>query len=65
MTLDQLETKCDELGYRLIGRDPYHSDMWHLAIWADESCSVTVGHFRTLATLDDYVSNHESPYQYN
>ena len=44
---EQASEMLASMGYRLIGRDPYHGNRWHVARWISNS-SITVGWADTL-----------------
>ena len=55
--------ELDKMGYRLLGRDPYNDNRWHVARWLGKprsgSGSVTVGHAPTLAGAIELAKTHE------
>ena len=54
--------ELDRLGYRLLDRDPYASDRWHVAQWLGRPGSgrgsVTIGHASTLADCVTLAASH-------
>jgi len=64
MNQKQARSALHAMGYRLLGRDPYHDYQWHVARWIDDgTASVTVGWATTLkravvlAKLDQFKND--------